>query len=60
LILPTIQHTSVYPLRNGNGIILPFCRLSSTSDSFITSTIQMWNSLNNNIRNVYSLSKFKS
>ena len=27
LIPPTIQRTSVYPLRNGNDIILPFCRL---------------------------------
>ena len=60
LIPPTIQRTSVYPLRNGNDIILPFCRLSSTSDSFIPSTIKMWNSLNNNIRNVDTLSKFKS
>ena len=56
LIPPTIQRTSVYPLRNGNDIILPFCRLSSTSDSFIPSTIKMWNSLNNNIRNVDILS----
>jgi hypothetical protein len=50
----------VYPLRNGNDIILPFCRLSSISDSFIPSTIKMWNSLNNNIRNVDILSQFKS
>jgi hypothetical protein len=60
LIPPTIQSTSVYPLRNGNDIILPFCWLSSTSDSFIPSTIKMWNSLNNTIRNVNTLSKFKS
>ena len=60
LIPPTIQSTSVYPLRNGNDIILPFCRLSSTRDSFILSTIKMWNRLNNNIRNVDTLSKFKS
>jgi hypothetical protein len=37
-----------------------YCRLSSTSDSFIPSTIKMWNSLNYNIRNVDTLSKFKS
>ena len=55
-----MQSTSVYSLRNGNDINLPFCRLSSTSDSFIPSTIQMWNSLNNNIRKVDALSKFKS
>ena len=41
-------------------IILPFCRLSSTSDLFIPSAIKMWNSLNNNIRNSDTLSKFKS
>ena len=33
---------------------------SSTRDSFIPSTIKMWNSLNNTIRNVDTLSKFKS
>ena len=54
-----MQSTSVYSLRNGNDIILPFCRLSSTRDYFIPSTIKMWNSLNNNIRNVDTLSKFK-
>ena len=38
LIAPTIQCTSVYPpLRNGNDIILPFCKLSSTRDSFYIS-----------------------
>jgi hypothetical protein len=40
LIAPTIQHTSVYPLRNGNDIILPFCKLSSTRDSFYISPPQ--------------------
>ena len=59
LIPPTIQHTSVYLLRNGNDISLPFCRLSSTSESFIPSTIKMWNSLNNNIRSVDTFSKVK-
>ena len=29
LIPPTMQSASVYPLRNGNDIILPFCRLCS-------------------------------
>jgi hypothetical protein len=31
-------------LRNWNDIILPFCRLSSTKDSCIPSTIKIWNS----------------
>jgi hypothetical protein len=50
----------VYQQRNWKDIILPFCRLSSTRDSFISSTTKMWNSLNNTIRNVDTLSKFKS
>ena len=53
---PTIQSTSV---RNWNGIILPFYRLSSTRNFSIHSTIKLWNNLNNNIRNVDTLSKFK-
>ena len=56
-----MQSTSVYPLRNWNDIILPFCRLSSTRDSFIPFTIKMWNGLNSTIRNVDTFrSKFKS
>jgi hypothetical protein len=42
LIPPTIQSTTVYPLRNGSDIIIPFCRLSNTYDSFIPSTIRQW------------------
>ena len=56
----TYTSTSVYPLRNWNAIFLPFCRLSSTKDYFMPSKIKMWNSLNNNIRNVDTLLKFKS
>jgi hypothetical protein len=38
LIPPSIQSTTVYPLRNGSDIIMLFCRLSNTYDSFIPST----------------------
>jgi hypothetical protein len=41
LIPPSIQSTTVYPLRNGSDIIMPFCRLSNTYDSFIPSTIRL-------------------
>jgi hypothetical protein len=34
--------------------------MESTRDSFIPSTIKMWNSLNNTIRNVDTLSEFTS
>ena len=38
LILPKMQSTTVYPLRNGSDIIIPFCRLSITCDTFINNT----------------------
>jgi hypothetical protein len=52
LIPPTIQSTTVYPLRNGSDIIIPFCRLSNTYDSFIPSTIRQWNSRDPSLGNV--------
>ena len=44
---------------NGSDIIIPFCRLSNTCDSFIPSTIRQWNSLNPSLRNVECIAKFK-
>ena len=41
LIPPTIQSTTIYPLRNGNDIIVPFCRLSLTRDSFVSATARL-------------------
>ena len=60
IIPPTIQSTTIYPLRNGRDIIVPFCRLSLTQDSFIPSTIRQWNNLDESVRNLDSISKFKS
>jgi hypothetical protein len=60
LIPPTIQSKTVYPLRNGRDIIIPFCRLSNTYDSYIPSTIRQWNSLDPSIRNVDSIAKPKT
>ena len=60
LVPPTIQSTTIYPLRNGNNFIVPFCRLSLTSDSFIPSTIRCWNRLNPTIRRTESNSRFKN
>jgi hypothetical protein len=37
LIPPTVQNTTIYPLRNGSDLIIPFCRLSITTESFIPS-----------------------
>ena len=59
LIPPTIQSMTIYPLRNGNDIIVPFCRLSLTRDYFISATVREWNNLNLSVRNLDTLSKFK-
>ena len=59
LIPPAIQSTTIYPLRNGNDIIVPFCRLSLTRDSFVSATVREWNNLNLSVRNLDTLSKFK-
>ena len=59
LVPPTIQSTTIYPLWNGDHLIVPFCRLSLTNSSFIPSTVQEWNKLDIAIRKLDSLSKFK-
>jgi hypothetical protein len=59
LIPPTIQSTTIYSLQNGNDIIVPFCRLSLTRDSFVPATVREWNSLNLSVRILDTLSKFK-
>ena len=56
----TIQSTTIYPLRNGDNLIVPFCRLSITNSSFIPSTVKEWNKLDIAIRKLDSLSKFKN
>jgi hypothetical protein len=58
-IPPTIQNTTIYPLRNGNDIIVPFCRLSLTRDFFVPAAVREWNSLNLSVRNLDTLSEFK-
>ena len=60
LIPPCIQSTTTYPLRNGEDIITPFCRLSITNNSYIPSTIRLWNNLDVSVRRLDSLAKFKS
>jgi hypothetical protein len=59
LIPPTIQSTTIYPLRNGSDLIVPFCRLSSTNLSFIPSSVREWNKLEKSVRNLDTPLKFK-
>ena len=56
---PTRMSTTIYPLRNGDNLIVPFCKLSITNSSFIPSTVKEWNKLDIAIRKLDSLSKFK-
>jgi hypothetical protein len=58
-IPPTIQSTNIFPLPNGNDIIVLFCRLSLTRDSFVSATVRERNNLNLSVRNLDTLSKFK-
>ena len=59
LIPATVQRTTMYPLRNGSDLIIPFCRLSITTESFIPSTVKFWNRLDQFDRNLDTLTKFK-
>jgi hypothetical protein len=59
LIPATVQSTTIYPLRNGSDLIIPFCRLSITTESLIPSTIKIWNRLGQFDRNLDTLTKLK-
>ena len=59
LIPPTVQSTTIYPLRNGSDLIISFCRLSITTECFIQSTVKLWNRLDQFDRNLDTLTKFK-
>jgi hypothetical protein len=59
LIPPTVQSTTTYPLRNGSDLIIPFCRLSITTESFIAFTVKLWNRLDQFDCNLDILTKFK-
>ena len=45
LLPPQVGQTTNYPLRNQTDYVLPNCRLSLFKNSFIPSTIRLWNSL---------------
>jgi hypothetical protein len=58
LIPPTVQSTTIYPLRNDSDLIIPFCRLSITTEYFIPSTVKLWNRLDQFDCNLDTLTKF--
>ena len=47
-------------MRNGDNLIVPFCRLSITNSSFIPSTVNEGNKFDIAIRKLDSLFKFKN
>ena len=59
LIPPVVRETTNYPLRNQNNIATPFCRTELFRKSCIPSSIAMWNSLDDNLRNSPSPNSFK-
>lgn len=61
LIQPYFPTEHAYNLRsNGNFYSLPLCRTTSYYNSFIPSTIKLWNNLDAEIKDSSSLSIFKS
>ena len=59
LIPPEVRETTNYPLRNQNNIVTPFCRTELFKRSCIPSSVNMWNSLDDSLRNKTSLNSFK-
>jgi hypothetical protein len=60
LIPPTIQSTTIYPLRNGSDLIVPFCRLSSTNSSFFETIFISFALLSNARLNFNGVSRLRT
>jgi len=60
LIPPTIGEINQYPLRNQDNIRIPPTRTVASKKSCIHSGIDMWNNLDQNLRNLESFSAFKN
>ena len=59
LMPPPIHETTNYPLRDQNNITVPFCRTEIARKSCIPSSITLWNSLDEELRNSSTLASFK-
>ena len=57
--LPLNRADHVYALRNNNDIRVPLSRTISFRNSFIPSSIRLWNAVDPSIQNCSSLSTFK-
>ena len=59
LLPPLVRYATNYPVRNRNDYTVPRCRLSLYQSSFIPFVINLWNSLDNDIRNTRTFDTFK-
>ena len=59
LVPTTIGSNSTYNLRNSNDLLNNACKTNLYMKSFLPSTIEVWNSLQQSTRETDSLSSFK-
>ena len=57
---PLVGENVQYNLRNHSDLVAPICRLEAYKNSFLLSTISMWNSLPIEVRNVTNVNTFKN
>lgn len=60
LLPPSVGENNRYALRNNNDYRIPSFRLSLTNSSFLPSSLQSWNALDNSVRSLPSLNSFKT
>ena len=60
-LLPNrVNNITAYNLRNSNDFEIPFSRLCSYENSYFPSTLKLWNELDQQVRTLQSISRFKS
>ena len=57
---PLVSDVSTYELRNSYNYVVPRCRLRASSNSFVPSSVRLWNNLDISIRNSPTISTFKN
>ena len=59
LIPPLVSEISVYPLRNNRNISVPLNRTCISQKAYIPPAFRLWNSLDDNFKNISTLPTFK-
>ena len=59
LIPLLVNEISDYPLRNNRNIFLPYNRTNISKKSCIPSSIRLWNGLDDDFKNLSTLTTFK-